>query len=58
MSTKELLKKMQEERDSAYRVYREAELTEDEKGLAHIDGIIEGMDIMINLVKEATKDEQ
>ena len=48
-----LLKKMQEKRDSAYRVYREAELTENEAGLAHAEGVLDGMDIMINLVKEA-----
>ena len=48
----ELLRNMQEKRDSAYRVYREAELTENEEGLAHADGVLDGMDIMINLVKE------
>lgn len=48
----ELLKKMQEKRDSAYRVYREAELIENEAGLAHAEGVLDGMDIMINLVKE------
>lgn len=48
-----LLKKMQDRRDTAYRVYREAELTENEVGLAHADGVLDGMDSMINLVKEA-----
>jgi hypothetical protein len=48
----ELLRNMQEKRDSAYRVYREAELTENEAGLAHSEGVLDGMDIMINLVKE------
>ena len=43
-----LLKKMQDRR-----AYREAELTENEAGLAHADGVLDGMDIMINLVKEA-----
>lgn len=54
----ELLKKMQEERDRAYRAYREAELTEDEKGLYYLDGVLSGMDLIIKLVKEATKDGQ
>ena len=48
----ELLKKMQEDRDTAYRVYREVELTADEAGLAHASGVLEGIDRMINLVKE------
>ena len=48
----ELLKKMQEERDSAYRVYREAELTADEKTLAHAEGVLDGIYRMIKLVKE------
>ena len=48
-----LLKKMQDRRDASYRAYREAELTEDEAGLAHAEGVLDGMDIMINLVKEA-----
>lgn len=49
----ELLKKMQEERESAYRVYREAELTEDEKGLAYVDGVLDGINRMIKLVEES-----
>lgn len=48
----ELLKKMQDRRDAYYRAYREAELTENEAGLAHAEGVLDGMDIMINLVKE------
>lgn len=51
----ELLKKMQETRERAYRAYMEAELTADEAGLAHTAGILEGMDIMITLVKENMK---
>lgn len=49
----ELLKKMQEDRESAYRVYREAELTEDEKGLAYADGVLDGINRMIKLVEES-----
>lgn len=48
----ELLKKMWEIRRSAYGAYREAELTAEEKGLAHASGVLEGIDIMIELVKE------
>ena len=48
----ELLKKMQEDRDTAYRVYREAELTADEARLAHASGVLDGIDRMIKLVKE------
>lgn len=56
MSTKELFEKMQKERDRAYRVYREAELTEDEKGLYYLDGVLSGMDIIIKLVKDHTEE--
>ena len=56
MSTKELSKKMQEERDRAYRAYREAELTADAKGLSYFDGVLSGMDIIIKLVKEAIEE--
>jgi hypothetical protein len=52
MSNEELLKQMKEKRESAYRVYREAELTEDAKGLAHMEGILDGMYEMIKLVEE------
>lgn len=52
MRIEELLEKMQKKKELMYKVYREAELTESEMELAHIDGILEGMDIMINLVKE------
>lgn len=48
----ELLKMMYEIRESAYGAYREVELTADEKGVAHADGMLAGMDIMIELVKE------
>lgn len=51
----ELLKQIQEAREQAYRAYMEAELTADEAGLAHTEGILEGMDIMINLVQENTR---
>jgi hypothetical protein len=50
---KKLIEKLEEEREIAYRAYREAELTADEKSLAHISGIVEGMDIIINLIKES-----
>ena len=48
----ELLKKMQEERDSAYRVYREAELTEIDSSLAYTEGVLSGINRMIKLVEE------
>ena len=48
----ELLRNMQEKRDSAYRVYREAEITENEAVLSHADGVLDGIDMMIELVKE------
>jgi hypothetical protein len=51
----EILKQMKEKRESAYRVYREAELTEDAKGLAHMEGILDGMYEMIKLVEEHIK---
>ena len=48
----ELLKKMWEIRASVYMAHREAELTADDKGLAHTEGILAGMDTMIELVKD------
>ena len=51
----ELLKKMQEDREIAYKVYREAELTEDEAGLAYADGVLSGIDRMIKIVQEYIK---
>jgi hypothetical protein len=48
----ELLKQMQESRETAYRSYRWAELTEDEGGVAFASGVVAGIDRMINLVKE------
>jgi len=54
----ELLKQMQESREIAYRSYREAELAEDEGGVAFASGVVEGIDRMINLVKEFTGNEK
>jgi hypothetical protein len=51
----ELLKKMQEIREQAYKAWREAEQTAEEESLAYASGIVEGMDIMITLVKETMK---
>ena len=56
MNNKELLKKMQEERDSAYRVFREAELTEDEKYLAYVDGVLSGINRMIDIVQKSLEE--
>ena len=55
MNNEELLEKMQKKKELMYKVYREAELTESEMELAHIDGILEGITMMINLVKEECK---
>lgn len=52
----ELLKKMQEERERAYRVYREAELTADERTLAYDEGVLDGIYRMIKLVKETIEE--
>lgn len=57
MSNEELVKKMQEERERAYRTYREAELNEEETKLVLIAGILEGMDIMIDLIEDYIKEE-
>lgn len=46
----EILKLMQERKRTAYNAYREAELTED--NLSYSFGILDGMDMMIDLVKE------
>ena len=48
----ELLDKMLELRESAYKVYREGELTGTETSVAYADGVLEGIDMMMNLVKD------
>lgn len=53
----ELLKQMQESRDSAYRSYKELELVDDERCVAYASGILEGINMMIKLVKEFTGNE-
>lgn len=50
----ELLLEIQELRERAYRVYKEAELTESEKGLANAEGILSGIDMVIELVNNYT----
>ena len=52
---RELLKQMQESREQAYRTYREAEITEEATGLAYAEGLIDGIEQMITLVKEKMK---
>ena len=47
----ELLNIMQVQRETAYKLYREEELTGTEKSLAYIDGVLDGIDSMIALVK-------
>ena len=50
----DLLTEIQELRETAYRSYKEAELTEDEKGLAYAEGILSGIDMVIDLVNNYT----
>ena len=46
-----LLQTMVESRDILYKAFKEAELTADEGGLAYAEGVLEGVDLMIDLVK-------
>lgn len=49
----ELLQKMKEAKDSAYRAYDEKMLTGTAEEVAYADGYIEGIDQMIKLLRQA-----
>lgn len=53
---KDLLNQMKAERERAYKAYMSAELEEEEKHLAYFDGVLSGMDIIINLVEKSIED--
>ena len=53
----ELLKQLQERKERAYRTYRELELTGGEIDLAYTGGLLDGMQIIIDIVKEYIKED-
>ncbi len=46
----ELLKKMLERKELAYKSYMSSELTEDEIGVAYAEGVLDGMQLIIDLI--------
>ena len=51
---KELLLEIQELRETAYRACKEAELVATDIGVAYADGVLSGIDMVINLVNNYT----
>lgn len=55
LNMQELLDGLQELIETAHTVYKDAQLTEDESGLAHAEGVLDGLNMVLTLIKDIVK---